>query len=33
MEFQPDARTEQIDVATLLRLTDLVRAQAPDWRL
>jgi 16S rRNA (adenine1518-N6/adenine1519-N6)-dimethyltransferase len=33
MEFAPDARTEQIDVATLLRLTDLVRAQAPDWRL
>ncbi len=33
MEFPPDVRTEQLDVATLLRLTDLVRAQAPDWRL
>lgn len=33
MEFQPDARTEQIDVPTLLRLTELVRAKAPDWKL
>jgi len=33
MEFPPDARTEQLDVPTLLRLTDLVRAQAPDWQL
>ena len=33
MELNPDARTEQLDVATLLRLTELVRAEAPDWRL
>jgi 16S rRNA (adenine1518-N6/adenine1519-N6)-dimethyltransferase len=33
MELRPDARTEQLDVATLLRLTELVRAEAPDWRL
>ncbi len=32
MELNPDARTEQLDVATLLRLTELVRAKAPDWR-
>ena len=33
MELNPDARTEQVDVPTLLRLTELVRAEAPDWRL
>ena len=33
MKFPPDARTEQLDVPTLLRLTDLVRAQAPEWKL
>ena len=33
MEFGPDARTEQIDIPTLLRFTELVRAQAPDWKL
>ncbi len=33
MEFSPDARTEQIDVAMLLRFTELVRAEAPDWSL
>ena len=33
MQFPDDARTEQLDVPTLLRLTELVRAQAPDWRL
>lgn len=33
MELNPDARTEQLDVPTLLRLTELVRAKAPDWRL
>ena len=33
MELKPDARTEQLDVPTLLRLTELVRAEAPDWRL
>ncbi|QDS99875.1 16S rRNA (adenine(1518)-N(6)/adenine(1519)-N(6))-dimethyltransferase RsmA [Adhaeretor mobilis] len=33
MNFAEDCRTEQIDVATLLKLTELVRAQAPDWTL
>jgi 16S rRNA (adenine1518-N6/adenine1519-N6)-dimethyltransferase len=33
MELADDARTEQLDVPTLLRLTELVRAQAPGWRL
>jgi len=33
MEFRPDARTEQLDVPTLLRLTELVRARVPDWKL
>ena len=28
-----DARTEQLSIATMLRLTELVRAQAPDWSL
>jgi 16S rRNA (adenine1518-N6/adenine1519-N6)-dimethyltransferase len=31
--FGPDARTEQIDIPTLLRFTELVRAAAPDWKL
>lgn len=31
MEFPPDTRTEQLDVATLLQLTELVRTKAPDW--
>ena len=33
MNFQPDTRTEQLDVPTLLELTELVRAQAPEWTL
>ncbi len=33
MEFAPDTRTEQLDVDTLLRLTELVRVRAPDWTL
>ena len=33
MNFAPDVRTEQLDVPTLLKLTELVRAQAPDWSL
>ncbi|MGI9429634.1 MAG: 16S rRNA (adenine(1518)-N(6)/adenine(1519)-N(6))-dimethyltransferase RsmA [Bythopirellula sp.] len=33
MEFQPDTRTEQLDVQTLLKLTELIRARAPDWSL
>jgi 16S rRNA (adenine1518-N6/adenine1519-N6)-dimethyltransferase len=33
MGFADDARTEQIDVPTLLRLTELVRARAPQWTM
>jgi 16S rRNA (adenine1518-N6/adenine1519-N6)-dimethyltransferase len=33
MKFADDARTEQLDVPTLLRLTELVRARAPEWTL
>jgi 16S rRNA (adenine1518-N6/adenine1519-N6)-dimethyltransferase len=33
MQFAPDARTEQLDVPTLLKLTELVRARAPEWSL
>jgi 16S rRNA (adenine1518-N6/adenine1519-N6)-dimethyltransferase len=33
MAFAADARTEQLDGPTLLRLAELVRAQAPDWTL
>jgi 16S rRNA (adenine1518-N6/adenine1519-N6)-dimethyltransferase len=33
MEFGPTVRTEELDVPTLLRLTELVRALAPDWTL
>ena len=33
MDLRPDARTEQLDVPTLLKLTELVRGQAPDWKL
>ena len=33
MEFDADTRTEQLDVETLLGLTELVRAKAPDWSL
>lgn len=33
MQFAPDTRTEQLDVETLLKLTELVRARAPDWTL
>lgn len=33
MNFQPDTRTEQLDVPTLLALTELVRAAAPGWKL
>ena len=33
MEFAPDTRTEQLDVETLLRLTELIRARAPEWSL
>ena len=33
MEFGPDARTEQVDIPTLLRFSELARAAAPDWKL
>jgi 16S rRNA (adenine1518-N6/adenine1519-N6)-dimethyltransferase len=33
MQFADDARTEQLDVPTLLRLTELVRARVPEWTL
>jgi 16S rRNA (adenine1518-N6/adenine1519-N6)-dimethyltransferase len=33
MDFTPDARTEQLDVPTLIRLADKLRAAVPDWRL
>jgi 16S rRNA (adenine1518-N6/adenine1519-N6)-dimethyltransferase len=33
MGFADDARTEQIDVPTLLRLTELVRQRAPQWTM
>jgi 16S rRNA (adenine1518-N6/adenine1519-N6)-dimethyltransferase len=33
MQLSEEARTEQLDVSTLLRLTELVRAKAPAWTL
>lgn len=33
MELGGDTRTEQLEVATLLKLTERVRAEAPDWCL
>jgi 16S rRNA (adenine1518-N6/adenine1519-N6)-dimethyltransferase len=33
MNLGDDVRTEQLDVPTLLRLTELVRAKAPEWTL
>jgi 16S rRNA (adenine1518-N6/adenine1519-N6)-dimethyltransferase len=33
MQFPADARTEQLGVSSLLRLTELVRAKVPDWSL
>ncbi len=33
MGFAPDARTEQLAVATLIKLADKIRALAPDWKL
>lgn len=33
MDFKPDARTEQLDVPTLIRLADKIHAVAPDWKL
>jgi len=33
MDFAADTRTEQLDVETLIRLADKIRAAAPDWKL
>lgn len=33
MGFTADTRTEQLDVPTLIRLADKIRAAAPDWHL
>ena len=33
MGFAADTRTEQLDVATLIKLADKIRAAAPDWKL
>jgi 16S rRNA (adenine1518-N6/adenine1519-N6)-dimethyltransferase len=33
MGFAADTRTEQLDVPTLIRLADKIRAAAPDWTL
>ena len=33
MQLTDDTRTEQLDVQTLLRLTELLRARAPEWTL
>jgi 16S rRNA (adenine1518-N6/adenine1519-N6)-dimethyltransferase len=33
MGFAPDTRTEQLDVPTLIKLADKIRAAAPDWRM
>jgi 16S rRNA (adenine1518-N6/adenine1519-N6)-dimethyltransferase len=32
MGFSADARTEQLDVSTLIQLADRIRAAAPDWK-
>ena len=33
MQFSADTRTEQLDVPTLIRLADKLRAAAPEWKL
>jgi 16S rRNA (adenine1518-N6/adenine1519-N6)-dimethyltransferase len=33
MGFAADTRTEQLDVATLIKLADTIRQAAPDWKL
>jgi 16S rRNA (adenine1518-N6/adenine1519-N6)-dimethyltransferase len=33
MQLADETRTEQLDVATLFRLTELIRAKAPDWKI
>ena len=32
MGFAPNTRTEQLDVPTLIKLADKIRAAAPDWK-
>jgi 16S rRNA (adenine1518-N6/adenine1519-N6)-dimethyltransferase len=33
MGFAPDTRTEQLEVPTLIKLADKIRAAVPDWKL
>src|SRR3954464_8583513 len=33
MAFEPNARTEELDVATLLKLADKIRSVVPNWKL
>jgi 16S rRNA (adenine1518-N6/adenine1519-N6)-dimethyltransferase len=33
MQLAEETRTEQLDVATLFRLTELIRAKAPEWKI
>jgi 16S rRNA (adenine1518-N6/adenine1519-N6)-dimethyltransferase len=33
MDFAADTRTEQLDVPTLIRLADKIRAVVPDWKM
>ncbi len=33
MKLGENARTEELDVATLFKLTELIRAKAPEWKL
>jgi 16S rRNA (adenine1518-N6/adenine1519-N6)-dimethyltransferase len=33
MQLAEETRTEQLDVATLFKLTEMVRTKAPDWKL
>jgi hypothetical protein len=33
MKFGPDTRSEQLDVSSLLALTEGIRAVAPSWHL
>jgi 16S rRNA (adenine1518-N6/adenine1519-N6)-dimethyltransferase len=33
MGFAPDVRTEQLDVPTMIKLADKIRAAAPEWKL
>src|SRR4029079_19326989 len=33
MNLAPDARTEQLDVPTLIKLADKIRSVVPEWKL